>query len=55
MLYITFVELIYLITGSLYLLDTFIQLLLSLPSALVTTNLISFPMHLFACLFLKYN
>ena len=55
MLYITFVELIYLITESLYLLTTFIQLLLSLPSALVITNLISFPMHLFVCLFLKYN
>ena len=55
MLYITFVELIYLLTESLYLLTTFIQLLLSLPSALVITNLISFPMHLFVCLFLKYN
>ena len=46
-LYITFLVLIYLINGSLYLLITLLQFLFPLP--LVTTNLISFSWEFGVC------
>ena len=50
MLYITFLVLIYLITGTLYFLTTFIQFPSPYPSPLVITNLISFFLYEFICL-----
>ena len=55
MLYITYLVLIYLKAGSLYLLTTSIQFPVPWPLPLVTTNVISFSISLFICLFVKYN
>ena len=50
-LYITSILLIYLINGSLYLLADFILTPSPQPQPLVTTNMISFSMSLFICIY----